>query len=347
MAANDLINVAVQGTGTVSTEHIKAYLRNPHCRLVALGSRTTEGAAQKARQLGIDPSTIAIYDSIDDLVAHPGLDALSICTPHQRHHLDAIAAANAGKHFLVEKPAAMNLEDLHAMDEAVQKAGVITAVGFVLRWNPLVLTAQSLIQDGAFGDLLYVQTDYWHNTQQSGYPNSAKHLWKAKSSAMLAGGCHAIDLARFLMGSDIVEVTAMEFTATPGLEFPPNQAALVRFENGRVGKVSACTEPWIPYQFNIDLLGTDGGLRDNRFYSRKLPGALDWASFPTILPNNGLVEHHPFQGEIDDFIDCVRRGVESQVSMRDAVNTHEACFAIDRSGAEGATTIQLPLSVDV
>jgi predicted dehydrogenase len=122
------------------------------------------------------------------------------------------------------------------------------------------------------------------------------------------------------------------------------QAAVVKFANGAIGKVSACVAQWMPYQFNVDLLGTDGGLRDNRFFSRKLVGATDWATFPTITPNSGLVSHHPFDGEIDHFMACIRAGKQSHASVRDAVNTHEALFAIDQSGQQGGVTITLPLA---
>jgi predicted dehydrogenase len=341
MSAVEQIGVAVQGAGTVSTEHLKAYLRNPACRVVAIGSRTREGAAAKARQVGLDPSEIGIYDDVDALLAHPGLDALSICTPHQRHPLETIAAAKAGKHVLIEKPAATTPEDLHAMNAAVHEAGVRSVVGFVLRWNPLVLAAKAMLAEGLFGEPIFVQTDYWHNGEVSGYPGAKGRLWRATVDAMLGGGCHAVDLARYLMGSDVVEVVALETTALEGLPKPANQVALVRFANGKAGKVSAITEPWIPYQFNVDLLGSDGGLRDNRFYSRKLPGVLDWATFPTVLPNNGLVEHHPFQGEVDHFVACVREGVESHVSLRDAVNTHETCFAVSESARQGGRPVRV------
>jgi predicted dehydrogenase len=343
MAANEQIGVAVQGAGTVSTEHLKAYLNNPRCRVVAIGSRTREGAEAKARQVGLDPRAIGIYDDLDELLAHPGLDALSICTPHSRHAQETIGAARAGKHVLIEKPAATNLDDLRAMDAAVAEAGVRSVVGFVLRWNPLVLAAKAMLAEGLFGDLIYVQADYWHNGEVSGYPGAAGRLWRATIDAMLGGGCHAVDLARYLMGSDVVEVAALATGSLEGLPQPANQVALVRFANGKAGKVSAITEPWIPYQFNVDLLGSEGGLRDNRFYSRKLPGVLDWATFPTILPNNGLVAHHPFPGEIDHFIGCIRDGVESHVSLRDAVNTHEACFAISASARAGGQPVRVPL----
>lgn len=344
MAQTDLIGVAVQGAGNVATEHLKAYLRNPHCRVVAIGGRTKEGAAAKARQVGLDPSQIGIYDDYAALLAHPGLDALSICTPHARHAQEAIGAANAGKHVVIEKPVALSLEDLRAADAAVAAAGVRSVVSFVLRWNPLVTTAKALLDDGALGRPLYVQTDYWHNGEQGGYPGAKGRLGKGTVSAMLSGGCHAMDLARYLMDSDIVEVTALEFTALEATQAPVNQVALVRFANGMAGKVSACTEQWMPYQFNIDILGTDGGLRDDRFYSRKLPATLGWATFPTVLPNSGSVSHHPFPAEIDHFIDCIRTGVESHASLRDAVNSHEACFAADLSGRNNGQPVSLPIT---
>jgi predicted dehydrogenase len=344
MSANGKIGIAIQGAGTVSSGHLRAYLRNPHCRVVAIGSRTKEGAAAKAREVGLDPATLALYDSVDELVADPNVDAMSICTPHHRHPTDAIAAAGAGKHFIVEKPMAVSREEAHAMDVAVTKAGVKTVVGFVLRFNPMVETAFALARDGFFGDLLYVQTDYWHNPEQSGYPGSENHVQHMDSSAMMLGGCHAVDLARHLMGSDIVSVSAVETAGDPTAPFPPMQSAVVTFANGKIGKISACVEQWMPYQFNVDLLGTDGAIRDNRFFSRKLVGATDWTTFPTVTPNSGLVSHHPFDGEIDHFIDCVRNNVESHVSVHDAVNTHEAVFAIDRSSKQGGVPVPLPLT---
>jgi len=338
-SANDRIGVAIFGAGNVSSGHLDAYLHSPRCEVVAIGSRTKAGAEAKAREVGIDPSTIGIYDDIDALLSDPNLDALSITTPHTRHAADVISAASAGKHALVEKPIALSVQELEAMDVAVTQAGIRTVCGFVLRFNPATLATKALIDQGMLGDVLYVQTDYWHNPEQSGYPGSEHHLQHMEATAMTAGGCHAIDLARYLMGSDIVEVSALGFQGSDEARFLPGQTAIVRFANGKAGKISAAVEQWMPYQFNVDVLGTDGGLRDNRFFSRKLPGVTGWVEFPTVLPNSGAVSHHPFQGEIDHFLDCIIDGRESHVNVHDGVNTHRALFAIDRSSAEGGTII--------
>jgi predicted dehydrogenase len=342
MASNEKVGIAIQGAGNVSSGHLRAYLNNPACEVVAIGSRTKDGAAAKAREVGLDPSRLALYDDVYALVADPHVDALSICSPHTRHAEDTIAAARAGKHCLVEKPIAMNLDELHAMDAAVREAGIRTVCGFVLRWIPSVTAAIAMRERQLFGNLLYVQTDYWHNPEQSGYPDSHDYIRrKVDASAMLLGGCHAVDLARYLMDSDIVAVSAVTFTNMEDAPHPPNQVALLQFANGRAGKVSACLEQWTPYQFNVDILGDAGGFRHNRFYSRTLRGVTDWVEFPTITPDSGAVDHHPFQGEIDHFLTCIIEGKESHASVRDAVNTHEACFAIDRSCAEGGVRVHL------
>lgn len=336
---NDQIGVAIFGAGNVSSGHLDAYLHNPRCKVVAIGSRTKAGAEAKAREVGIDPSTIGIYDDLGDLLNDKNLDALSITTPHWQHAENAVAAANAGKHFLVEKPVAMTPDEMDAMDAAVTKAGVRTVCGFVLRFNPATLATKALIDQGLLGTIYYVQTDYWHNPEQSGYPGAEGHLEHQDTSAMMLGGCHAVDLARYIMGSDIVEVSALSFAGVEDYPHPTGQTAVVRFANGKAGKIGASVEQWMPYQFNVDVLGTDGGLRDNRFFSRKIPGVTGWAQFPTVLPDSGAVSHHPFSGEIDHFIDCITDGKESHVNVHDAVNTHRTLFAIDKSCAEGGATI--------
>jgi predicted dehydrogenase len=156
---------------------------------------------------------------------------------------------------------------------------------------------------------------------------------------MLGGGCHAMDMARYLVGSDVMQVSALTKDTIQGHASPTNTAALVQFANGVMGYVSACTEQWMPYVFNIELFGADGAIRGNRFYSRKLPGATGFVEIPTVMPDSGAVAHHPFRGEIDHFVDCVRTGRESHVNLADAANTHQACFAADESASAGGAPV--------
>ena len=332
------IGVAIQGAGWVSSEHIRAYLRDPRAEVVAIGSRTKEGAARKAAEFGLD---VPVFDDFSALLAHPGVDAVSLCTPHQLHCDETVLAAEAGKHILIEKPVALDNDELTRMRAAVAAAGVRTVVSFVLRWNPAILNIKALKKDGALGEVFHVQTDYWHNLGQAGLSGHGGRV-----SAMLSGGCHAMDAARYLMESEIVSVSARSWSPGEG-EDPDhtgnaNTIAVVKFANGAMGKVSACTTQWMPYNFNIDVFGTDGVVRGDKLYTKKLPGLTGFAELTTVLPDNGDVAHHPFPAEIAHFLDCIVDGVESHVSLEDAANTHQACFAADESSANDGAPITLP-----
>lgn len=339
----DELGIAIQGAGWVSSEHIRAYTQNPHARVVAIGSRTREGAERKAREFDLD---VPAYDSFEAMLARPDVDAVSICTPPERHPEETVLAARAGKHILIEKPVALSPEELHRMRQAVSQAGVRTVVSFVLRWNPAVANIKALRALGAFGDTFLVQTDYWHNVVQAGGYRRGPRKERGVG-AMLEGGCHAFDMARYLMESDIASVSARSWTpgqtTEEGGRAHANTLAVVRFANGAMGKVSACTSQWMPYNFNIDLFGTEGAVRGNRLYTSKLPGLTGFAELETVLPDSGDVVHHPFGPEIEHFVDCVLSQRESHVNLEDAVNTHEACFAADLSSDRGGATVELPL----
>ena len=204
------VGIAVQGAGWVATEHIRAYLRNQHVRIVAIGSRTKEGAQRKADEMQLNVPT---FSDFDELLALPGVDAVSICTPPGRHSAEVVKASQAGKHLLIEKPVATNLDELRNMRDAVRIANVRTVVSFVLRWNPAVLNIKALLAQELLGTPFYVGTDYWHNLVQSGFDVVHEDV-----GAMLEGGCHAVDMARYLMGSNIIEVSAVGWRSPGRLE---------------------------------------------------------------------------------------------------------------------------------
>jgi len=118
----------------------------------------------------------------------------------------------------------------------------------------------------------------------------------------------------------------------------------LKFRSGAIGKTSTLFDADMPYSFNIDLAGTEGTLRDNRVWSKKLfPGQTGWTTMSTILPDSGDVHHHPFDAEINHLVDCIRENRESHCSIADAYHTHEMCLAIDRSIEQGGKPVKLPL----
>jgi len=358
------LGVLVVGAGWVSTQHIAAYQRNPHAKVVAVCDVRIEQARRRAAEAGL--ADAGLYDDLAAALRHPGVDVASICTPQHLHGRQAVAAAEAGKHLLIEKPAGISLDELLATRRAVRQAGVRAVVGFVLRWNPLFRTLKAMLADGAFGKPYYVETDYlsYNGSWWSGW-NDARTTAQGRS-AFLVGGCHAIDALRWFAATgefeaaDPVEVYAVAggrrkgatreynpltntwIDGAPPMEYDGLEVALVRFADGTLGKVSVNAECVMPYRFPIRIFGDRGSVFDNRAWSHKFPGQTDWVELPTIRPDSSNVTHHPFQAEIDHLIDCILSGHESHCNLDDAIKTHEIAFAAMESAKTNAP-VRLPL----
>lgn len=341
----ETLGVGIVGTGWVAAQHVAAFNKNPSTRVVALAGRRFESLSAKQKEWG--QAEAALYDDYTRMLADPRVQIVSICTPNHLHAAETIQAARAGKHILIEKPAALNLPDLRAMQRAVHAAGVKTVVGYVLRWNPLVQTLKTLVGGGALGRVFFAQVDYWHNSGRGDIPGHWVTRRATGGSAFLTGGNHAVDALRWLVGEPVVAVTALGTQINSNYDYQPTMAATVRFASGAIGRLSAILEGRLPYQFNIDLLGERGSVRDQRLWAPDLfPGQRDWISIPTVAPTSGDVAHHPFQGEIDHLLECIREDRESFVNLDDAALTTELCLAIDRAAAEGSPVL-LPLSDEV
>ena len=118
--------------------------------------------------------------------------------------------------------------------------------------------------------------------------------------------------------------------------------ALLEFANGALAEVSACADAAIPYVFNLELLGQRGSTRGNRVTVTGPDGELRWRELPISSPDSSDVTHHPFQEEIDHFVDSILQGREASPNLDDAVRTTEVCLAADIAAAT-QQTVRLPL----
>ncbi|MCC7476172.1 MAG: Gfo/Idh/MocA family oxidoreductase [Pirellulales bacterium] len=332
--------VAIHGAGSVAAAHAASWLQNPRVRIVSVSSRSPETAQAFAMKHRLD---CTIHNTLDDVLRDERVHIVDLTGPNYVHAEQGIAVATAGRHIVVEKPIAMSMAENRSLRDAVAKAGVKSLACFVLRWNPLFDNLKSLLAANTVGDLFYAEVDYWHRigSWYSGW--NWAHTRATGGSTMLLAGCHAVDALRWFVGDEAVEVTAYSNNIKKQYEYDANVVAIVRFRNGTIGKTSALFDCDMPYAFNIDLVGTEGVLRDNRLWSKKLlPGQTDWATLPSILPNSGDVQHHPFDAMMNHFVDCIREDRESHCNIADAYHTHELCLAIDRSIEAGGVPVSLP-----
>ena len=339
MAVNRTLGAGIVGLGWVAGEHARAYQGNPHTRVVAVLGRDLAKTKARAAELGLEAR---VYDDLDRFLKDPELDLLSVCTPHALHAEQAIAAAEAGKHVLVEKPIALTLDELRSLRDAVRRAGVVGMCSFVLRWNPLLMRIARHVEAGDLGRLSMARLDYWNRSRKGLDTPSWWHTVSGAGSTLLHGGCHAADALRWLVGSEAVEVQAIGTSRHDAFEYPPTIAALVHFADGTVGQLSATIEGALPYVFNVELIGERGSVRGGRLIRHEGEDRFAESELEGARPDSRDVSHHPFPGEIGAFVDAILNGTTPPANLEDAVKTHELCIAADISAAEGRP-VSLPL----
>ena len=360
------LGVAVVGTGWCATQHIAVFQRNPRTDLRYIVARDAERARASLAKSGTAAGSATITTSYDEALAASDVDIVVIATPNHLHAAQAVAAAQAHKHFVLEKPTGLDVDELVRIRDAVRQSGVRTIVGFVLRFNPYLKFARWLRADGWLGDIRFARTQYLSNVTDwySGW--SWVHTRESGRSHLLAAGCHAVDALRWCSGLEPTSVSALHTHFTAGYEWPTSIAANMTLGASALGHVTSSTDFMLPYTFGVELMGSRATLRQeliqwletpvdleelraaNPFPEVQLAAATDASGRPAIritgtMPESADVVHHPFRPLDEELVTCVIEDRETSTSVFDAQKTIEVCLAADRSAELGGQPVALPL----
>ena len=201
------------------------------------------------------------YAGFDDLLADEQVDSVILCTPPNRHAEMAIAAVQAGKHVIVEKPMASTAEDCKRMIAAAHDADRVLTVGFNHRYFAAIKELRASIASGRLGELSHVR-GYSGHTGLSEF--KAEWMYSKDvmgGGALLDNGIHMIDLVHHLMGP-VEDVYGLTQDKTWQLDRAEDNAlALLRGKTGVIGSVGASWTEWKGYQFYVEAYGTLGMAR--------------------------------------------------------------------------------------
>jgi predicted dehydrogenase len=208
------LNVGIVGSGFMGKAHSLAYAAMPMYFWPApavpyrkvIAEVTNELAETAASRFGYESWTTDWRRIVDD----PDIDVVDISSPNDTHCEIAVAAAEAGKHIICEKPIARTAEEARQMVEAANRAGIINMVAFNYRRTPAVALAKKYIDEGAIGRVLSFHGTYYQDWSAD---RRTPLAWRFKKSAAGSGalgdiGSHSLDLARHLVG-EIASVTAI------------------------------------------------------------------------------------------------------------------------------------------
>ncbi len=254
------LRIGIAGLGRLGQRHAQALaFKTRNCQLVAACSPVASERAFAAEQLGIE----RLYEDFDAFIADPHMDAVVLVTPTSLHANQAIAVLEAGKHLFVEKPLALNVPDCErVLAVAQQHPAQVAMVGFVRRFDPSYVNAQSLIAAGDLGKPFLVRSQTCDQNDPDGF-----FVRFAPTSGGIFMDCsvHDIDLARWLLGRP----KALRAFATgtnalhPALaEFGDvdNGMAIVEFEGGARAVLYASRTMAHGHETSTEVIGTAGKL---------------------------------------------------------------------------------------
>ncbi|NNE93352.1 MAG: Gfo/Idh/MocA family oxidoreductase [Verrucomicrobiales bacterium] len=331
-------NVGVIGYGWAAEAHIDAINGTDQGNVTAVySSRELDSAELSAKHGG----EIQTFQSVADMLASDRVDVVSITSYPSQHREQAVAAAEAGKHIILEKPMALTWEDCSAIYEAVKENGVKATVCFEIRHISQFLTTTSLIDEGLIGEIHYGEIDYYHGIG----PWYGQYRWNTTKenggSSLLSAGCHALDALLLCMGNEVEEVTSYATTSKHEIfqkyEYSTTTASILKFKNGSVGKVASVIDCLQPYYFHTHLVGSEGSILDNKIYSTKLHlRDKIWTELPVALADSGDVHDHPYQDQFQCFFDALDKGEDTKrTSIHDAIESFRVLFACDKSAEIG------------
>lgn len=351
------IKVALVGAGKIAEVHLEAYKKVSDMEVVAICDINEETLNKTADEFGIKRR----YTSLEDMLANEKeLDAADVCVWNCSHAQCTIAALNAGLHVLCEKPMAFSAKEAEEMKATAAKNDRLLMVGFVSRFTKGATIVKDFIDNDYLGEVYYAKAQY---VRRHGNPGG----WfsdKARSGGgpLIDIGVHAIDRARWLMGSHKpVSVYAATFDKLGGrwaelknaVGWRPDDAtdndicdvedfatALIRFDNGAVLQIEASYDVNLPETSGIVLCGDKGGMKESDeapiFYTN-VNGHLAEVNVSSndYKTEKGMFNEEVFVTEMQHFADCILGRCECMTTAEDGVIIMKILDAIYESARTG------------
>lgn len=324
----DKLGIAVIGLH-MGYGHFKQANEHPKAQLVGVCDTQQ---SEVDRVMAEFPVKIATTN-YDDILKSPDVDIVSITTPDHYHLDQTIAAFEAGKHVLVEKPMARTVEECEAMVNAARKYNKKLMVAHVCRFYKFFEDCKRWIDEGTLGDIYHIETSYIHNYENiPGWDG-----WRfdpEKRHFLIGGGCHAIDLARWL-GGDIEEVSCYSnHYNIPAQKYDDHWNLNVKFKSGAVGRIMASDGCQRPYNIDCQVWGSKGTVEgDNTSPEFKMClRTIDRNRWLT-LPKETMAK--AIANEIGHFVDCVVNDSTPLIDGVDGAKTVATGWAAIESSKTG------------
>ena len=307
------VRFGIIGFGRFAEKAIAPAFREcPAVELVALQKRSLTAAREKAALWGVPLA----FDSAEALARHPSVDAVFIVSANSTHCPETLAAADAGKHVLVEKPMAMNAREAERMIETCERKRVKLMVGHMVRLSPLVRRVREVVASGTLGRIVYARADFIYDARMS-----QRHWLRDRAVAgggpIFDVGVHCIDTLRYVLDDEVASITG-QLSPPPTATATEEVAELaLKFTRGTVGAVLCSYRAAFRRRF-IEVIGEEGIVQAPEFTATGLTLPLTTTLGRDDRPTETKVEQIPvpdlYVEEIRHFAECILHDKEPELS---------------------------------
>jgi 1,5-anhydro-D-fructose reductase (1,5-anhydro-D-mannitol-forming) len=318
-----------------------ALVRANGARPMGVWSRDPRHATEFATAFGVERT----YPNIEDALTDPDVEAVLVSTPNSLHAAHALAALQADKHVLVEKPMATSIGDAVAMVQAARAQNRLLGVGFHLRHNRVIERGRRRIAEGAIGDVQYASAQFNLVSSPPARLNIAHAAWKRDAAqmggagALMGLGVHLVDLVRYLFGQEVVAVSAAAIGMTA--DSPLESFAQVHIELDGGARTHLVYGGSFPLSRNdVVVYGSAGRLTLEGAIDVASAGALHLAVPDGTPPGERVEVWRPavpdhYQAEIEAFSRAIREGCSFEADGLDGLRAVEVASAIVASQRDG------------
>ena len=319
----DTLRWGLLSTANINLELIPVLQNSNRNQLLAVASRSQDRAQAYAEEWNIPRA----HGSYQTLLDDEDIDVVYISLPNSLHAEWTIRAAQSGKHVLCEKPLALSIEEVNAIEEAARQAGVVVAEAFMYRHHPQTDQVKALVRDGAIGALRFLRGSFTFNISSETDVRLDPELG---GGSVWDVGCYPISYARFVVGEEPLRAFGWQLTGKSGVDeyfsgqllFPGE--VLMQFDSGFRA----------PDRAYMEIVGSKGVIYIPQAFK---PGFNDHIILSSDdeeqsieIPGEVL-----YQGEVEDIADAVNLGRPPKVSLEDSRGNVAAILALLRSASTG------------
>ncbi|POZ51134.1 Gfo/Idh/MocA family protein [Methylovulum psychrotolerans] len=321
----------ILGAARINERLLPAIVQADNAELVAIASRRPGAAAETLNRFAPCYPSVTVYDAPEDLLNDPNVQAVYIPLANHEHAQWTLRAIGHGKHVLCEKPLALSVSDIHAIQAAAHQHQVMVMEGFMYQFHPQHARVQELVQSELLGDIRSVRATF-------SFMMRPERMYRLEAPIAQGGGamwdigCYAIHTVRSLFGQDPIAVTALHQTLDSGADIAAS--GVLDFGDGKFGQFDFSFAR--ARRSEYEIIGTKGGLKCHVVW--QLPGdvpVLTWWTDDGRQTEERLPAANHFRLEVEHFSHCVLSGTAPKLSLDDAHGNCRTIVAALQSAAEG------------